>query len=93
LENAIERAVVMSQGGIITSHHLLFSPYTERKFLDVTRMVRERTRLGDILGDAERMALVEALDQARGDRSEAAKLLGLERPDFYAKLKEYDLSS
>jgi len=55
--------------------------------------VRERTRLGDILGDAERMALVEALDQARGDRSEAAKLLGLERPDFYAKLKEYDLSS
>jgi two-component system response regulator AtoC len=93
LENAIERAVVMSQGAIITSHHLLFSPYTERKFLDVTRMVRERTRLGDILGDAERMALVEALDQARGDRSEAAKLLGLERPDFYAKLKEYDLSS
>jgi len=93
LENAIERAVVMSQGGIITSHHLLFSPYTERKFLDITRMVREKTALANIIADAERIALVEALDQARGDRSEAAKLLGLNRPDFYAKLKEYDLSS
>jgi len=93
LENAIERAVVMSQGAIITSHHLLFSPYTERKFLDVTRMVREKTDLADILAEAERMALVEALDQARGDRSDAAKLLGLERPVFYTKLKEFNLSS
>ncbi|MDQ2807185.1 MAG: sigma-54 dependent transcriptional regulator [Chloroflexota bacterium] len=93
LENAIERAVVMSQGSIITSHHLLFSPYTERKFLDLTRMVRERTALSDILAEAERLALVEALDQARGDRSEAAKLLGVARPEFYAKLKDYDLSS
>ncbi|HUS16088.1 MAG TPA: sigma-54 dependent transcriptional regulator [Chloroflexia bacterium] len=93
LENAIERAVVMSQGGIITSHHLLFSPYTERKFLDVTRMVRDKTPLADILSDAERIALLEALDQARGDRSDAAKMLGLSRPEFYAKLKEFDLSS
>lgn len=93
LENAIERAVVMSQGSIITSHHLLFSPYTERKFLDLTRMVRERIALRDILVEAERLALVEALDQARGDRSEAAKLLGVARPEFYAKLKDYELSS
>ena len=93
LENAIERAVVMSQGGIITSHHLLFSPYTERKFLDITRMVRDRTDLADILANAERMALLEALDQARGDRGDAAKLVGLDRPSFYARLKEFNLSS
>lgn len=93
LENAIERAVVMSQGGVITSHHMLFSPYNERKFLDITRLVREKTPLVDILSDAERIALVEALDQARGDRSDAAKLLSLDRPTFYTKLKEYDLSS
>ena len=93
LENAIERAVVMSQGGIVTSHHLLFSPNTERKFIDVTRLVREKTPLADLLADTERAALVEALDQARGDRSEAARMLAVPRPDFYAKLKEYDLSS
>jgi two-component system, NtrC family, response regulator AtoC len=93
LENAIERAVVMSQGGIVTSHHLLFSANTERKFIDVTRLVREKTPLADLLADTERAALVEALDQARGDRSEAARMLAVPRPDFYAKLKEYDLSS
>jgi two-component system response regulator AtoC len=93
LENAIERAVVMSQGGIITSHHLLFSPNTERKFLDLTRLVHEKTALDEIIAQAERMALVEALDQARGDRSEAAKLLNMARPDFYSKLQEYNLSS
>jgi DNA-binding NtrC family response regulator len=85
--------VVMSQGGIVTSHHLLFSANTERKFIDVTRLVREKTPLADLLADTERAALVEALDQARGDRSEAARMLAVPRPDFYAKLKEYDLSS
>ena len=44
----------------------------------MTRLVREKTPLADILAEAERMALVEALDQARGDRSEAARMLGLE---------------
>jgi transcriptional regulator of acetoin/glycerol metabolism len=39
------------------------------------------------------MALTEAMQQAKGDRSEAARLLGLERPTFYEKLKEYGLSS
>lgn len=93
LQNAIERAVVMSQGSIITSHHLLFSPYTERKFLDLTRLIREKTPLADIVSEAERMALLEALNQSHGDRGDAARLLGMDRPIFYAKLKEHDLSS
>ncbi|MGI8588997.1 MAG: sigma-54-dependent transcriptional regulator [Chloroflexia bacterium] len=91
LENAIERAVVMSQGGVITSHHLLFSPYTERKFLDITRLVREKTHLADILADTERSILVEALSQARGDQAEAAKMLGLSRQELTARLKVYEL--
>jgi len=93
LENAVERAVVMSQGGIVTSHHLLFSPYTERKFLDITRMIREKMSLSDIVADAERIAVLEALDQSRGDRGAAAKVLGMNRPEFYEKLKQHDLSS
>ena len=48
LENTIERAVVMAQGGVITSHHLLFSANTERRFLDLTRLVREGMPLADI---------------------------------------------
>ena len=52
-----------------------------------------RETLTDILSAAERLALIEALDQARGDRSDAARLLALDRPAFYDKLKEFNLSS
>ena len=36
---------------------------------------------------------MEALNQSRGDRSEAARMLGLDRTDLYDKLKKYNLSS
>jgi two-component system response regulator AtoC len=93
LENTIERAVILAQGSVITSHHVLFSGSPERRFLDITRLVREHSNLADIVAEAERMALIEALTQAQGDRSEAARLLNMERPSFYEKLKEHNLSS
>src|SRR5205823_2031804 len=79
LENTIERAVILAQGGVITSHNILLSENTERRFLDLTRLVRERTRLAVILAEAERLALLEALNQAQGDRGEAARLVELDR--------------
>ena len=45
------------------------------------------------VSEAERIALLEALNQSHGDRGDAARLLGMDRPTFYAKLKEHDLSS
>jgi two-component system response regulator AtoC len=93
LENTVQRAVVMSQGGVITSHHIVLSNFSDRPMIDIGRMVREATPLAEILGQIEKMALAEALQAAGGDRSEAARNLGLERPVFYDKLKEYGLSS
>ena len=93
LENTVARAVILAQGSVITSHHILFAGSPERRFLDITRLVRERANLADIVAEAERMALVEALTQAQGDRADAARLLNLDRAAFYAKLKEHDLSS
>lgn len=91
LENVIERAVVMSQGRTITSDHLLFSPLTERRVIDVSRMLRERMTLKDVLSTVERQLIVEALDQAHGNRSEAAQRLGVYRRLLYAKMKEHGL--
>jgi two-component system response regulator AtoC len=93
LENTIQRAVVMSQGGVITSHHILLSNLGDRQIVEIGRMVKEATPLHEILGQIEKMALMEAMQQAKGDRSEAARLLGLERPALYEKLREYGLSS
>lgn len=93
LENIIQRAVVMSQGGVITSDNVLISNATDRLVVEVGRLVREGTTLIEILGQTEKMALTEAMQEAEGDRAQAARLLGLDRPDFYEKLKEYGLST
>jgi two-component system, NtrC family, response regulator AtoC len=93
LENTVMRAIVLAQGGVITSHHILLSNFNDRQVIDVARLVREATPLAEILGQVEKGALAEAMQAAKGDRSEAARLLSIERPVFYEKLKEYGLSS
>ena len=75
LENVIERAVVLSQGGVITEEHIDFSDIESRRLIDVAQRVRSGTSLAELLEDVERRALTEALDQADGDRTAAAALL------------------
>ncbi|MCL4534780.1 MAG: sigma-54 dependent transcriptional regulator [Bacteroidetes bacterium] len=86
LENTIERAVVLSQGGVITNDHLLLSPVTERAMAGLEDMVRQGRRLSDILTEVERRAIEESLRQSAGDRAEAARRLGLDREELEAKL-------
>jgi two-component system response regulator AtoC len=93
LENTVQRAIVLSQGGIITSHHILLSNFGDRQVLDIGRLVRDGTPLTEILEQVEKLALTEAMQSSKGDRSEAARLLGVDRPVFYDKLKEFGLSS
>jgi two-component system response regulator AtoC len=92
LENTVQRAVVMCQGSIITSEHILISSFTDRQVVDVGRLIREGVPLAEIIGQTEKMALTEALQAAEGDRSQASRILGIDRPVFYDKLKEYGLS-
>jgi len=91
LENTIERAVVLSQGGVITPQHLVLAPLTERKFLDLGQRVSQRVPMKDIICEVEKQLILEALDQAQGNRSQAAKILGIYRRLLYAKMKEYDI--
>ncbi len=93
LENTVQRAVVMAQGGVITSHHILLSNFSDRQVIDIARLVRENTPLAEIVGQAEKLSLAEALQVTEGDRSEAARMLSLDRTVFYDKLQEYGLTS
>jgi two-component system NtrC family response regulator len=44
------------------------------------------------VAEVERQAIEAALKQADGNRSQAAKQLGIYRRLLYAKIKEYDLA-
>lgn len=89
LENMIERATVLSQGGVITEEHLDFTGADNRRFVDIGQRVRQGTSLTDLLADVEEQALNQALSQTDGDRQAAASLLGITTKQFqdrYAKV-------
>jgi two-component system response regulator AtoC len=90
LENTIERAIVLSQGKMVTPQHIaLDSPLTTDTLLNLTQRVRQRTSLSDILREAEHLALEIAVNQARGDHEEAARMLGLPAEELERKLQEW----
>ncbi|HEX5471640.1 MAG TPA: helix-turn-helix domain-containing protein [Lacipirellulaceae bacterium] len=51
----------------------------------------ERIVLDDLLANIEKEAIVRALSQARGNKSEAANLLGMTRPRLYRRLVQLGL--
>lgn len=91
LENSIERAVVMAQGKLITAHHIaLDSPLTTDNLYNLTQRIRAHTSLEHILREVEHLALEIAINQARGDREEAARILGLPADELERKFREWE---
>lgn len=83
LENAIERAVIMTLHERIESDDLpsyLKEP-PERKEKDVSLVIK----------DVERELIKRALTEAKGNKTQAAKLLGISRRTLFYKIKEYGI--
>jgi two-component system, NtrC family, response regulator AtoC len=87
LENLVQRAAVLSQGGIITAEHIHFSGTDSRRLLDLGERVRRGTSLPDLLEEVQKTAIDEAISVTDGDRKEAASLLGLSLQDFNKRAK------
>jgi two-component system NtrC family response regulator len=83
LENRIKRAVVMSEGPLLSASDLdLAAPAEEdQKSLDI-RVARAR---------AEREVIRLALAQAGANLSKAAKLLGISRPTLYDLMQQHQI--
>lgn len=83
LENRVKRAVIMAEGRQLTAQELeLVEPDDTERMPFNLREVRE---------NAERQALRRAVTQVNGNASQAADLLGITRPTFYALLNKYKL--
>jgi transcriptional regulator with GAF, ATPase, and Fis domain len=93
LRNAIERAVILADGGYIRSEHL-----------PVTGTRQPTQASGEPVGTAafppggvnleaiERSFVIKALRQARHNKTRAAKLLGLTRAQLYSRIEKYGLA-
>src|SRR5947208_8875375 len=91
LENTIERAVVLSRGGVITPQHLSFVPNVGAPQIDVAQRVASGVSLKTITEEAERLAIEEALRLRGNDRSKAAERLGIGRRELDGKIRDYHI--
>ncbi len=82
LENVIERAVILAEEGTVTPEHLLFPGSTP------TRTERTSTD-GLTVWEAERNLILETLEQYGGNRTHAARALGISIRTLRNKIREY----
>ncbi|MBI5520630.1 MAG: sigma-54-dependent Fis family transcriptional regulator [Desulfovibrio sp.] len=85
LENGIERAVVLLAGEYIGGRDL---PETMAQ-ADAESQHSGAGLTGLTLDEIERVAILEALEQAGGNKSETARTLGITRKTLHAKLQRY----
>jgi DNA-binding NtrC family response regulator len=78
LKNVIERSVVLTKGEVITSNEL------PEEFLPLQE--QNETFSKKTLKDLEIKAIKDALEECKGNKSKAAKMLGISRKAFYKRL-------
>jgi DNA-binding NtrC family response regulator len=89
LQNAVERAVILAEGGEIRAEHVAdpsapaaAAAASGTTLRDVARRAQRR---------AEEEAIRAALERSGGNRAEAARQLGVSYKTLWAKLKEYEM--
>ena len=91
LENTIQRAVTLSRGDALQVGHLQIRTGGARSRPPQVDLPPEGIELERLLEDLERGYLLAALEQTKGNVTQAAKLLGISFRQMRYKLKKYDL--
>lgn len=91
LRNAIERAVILCEGGLVTSDHLPVS-VAAAKQVPITGHIVSTPPEAIPLAIAERQLIEKALANAGNNKSKAATLLGVRRGQFYSLLRKHGLT-
>lgn len=86
LENAMKRAVIMSDGNMITAEDVDLGEDGEAGEVD-----NERFNLRKIRDEAERRAVVQAIARSNDNIAKAAELLGISRPTLYDLMHRFGL--
>ena len=94
LQNAIERALILADGGLISAAHLgIAAPApTAAVSLSGPAAVPSPPPVIQSLAEVEKQSVLEALRRAKGNKSRAAAALGLGRTQLYTLLRRFGLS-
>jgi DNA-binding NtrC family response regulator len=93
LENLLERALVLGDADAITAADLGLPEAAAPPELDVVLVAPNVVAAphGEVMEDIERRRLTNALRDAAGNQSNAARALGMPRTTFINKLRRYGL--
>lgn len=81
LRNVLERAAIVSEGGLIAPEHLTIDSTVRPPDADTTDVKAMERRL-----------IERVLQETRGNKSRAARSLGLSRKQLYGRLAQYGLA-
>lgn len=89
LRNVLERAINLSSGPIIGREHL---PERILKSTKNEKLEKEKVYpLREVVGQAETEAILNALARSNGNKTLAAKKLGIHRTALYKKMDKYEI--
>jgi transcriptional regulator with GAF, ATPase, and Fis domain len=91
LRNAVERAIILCEGGLITSEHLPLGIASAPRPDPVAPPAAPAAGGPATLDAVERDMIVSALARAGNNKSKAARLLGLSRAQLYSRLEKHGL--
>ncbi len=86
LRNAIERMIVLARADKLTVRDV---PGTIRGGADLTKISVVRTNM--TVEEAEKELIIQALKDTGGNRTAAAKKIGISRRTLHRKLKQFNL--
>jgi DNA-binding NtrC family response regulator len=95
LSNAIDRACSLSSGEVIEMGDMTTSIHDAWKQANASRREPRLDEGGvvvETLAEMEKRAILTTLDQVRGDKLLAARLLAIGKTTLYRKLKEYGVT-
>lgn len=82
LQYAVERAVIMGEGDVLSAKDILFSPIESAPAEEA-----EQSNLSEV----EKATILKVIEKNSGNISKAAKELGITRTALYRRLSKYDI--
>ncbi len=93
LRNVIERATILAGGSVFSAEHIILpAPGSGSGAAELARSGLHLPEEGIELEKLEARFIAEALERAGGNKSQAARLLGITRRALYCRMEKYGIA-
>ncbi len=92
LQSEVQRLVIQTPSGMMVAEEYL-SPAVRESGAGVARAKPAKGTLSDMMDSVERVLLTESIEEHEGNKSAAARALGITREGLYKKLKHFGVNA